>query len=102
MTKRVLLVGLKDTVVDDARQKVRVPNLQIMGATGIRDVRLAFAEGRIDHVIMGAGLELKDRLDIVQEIFESSDSTTVHMKDRASGPEGFLPFIQGLLSGLDG
>ncbi|MET9388359.1 hypothetical protein ABZY09_47220 [Streptomyces sp. NPDC002928] len=49
---------------------------------------------------MGAGLDLDIRLKIIREIYESSDSTTVRMKDRASGPEGLLPFIQAVLGGL--
>jgi hypothetical protein len=27
--------------------------------------------------------------------------TGVHMKDRASGPDGFLPFVRSLLRGID-
>ncbi|MER5756047.1 hypothetical protein [Streptomyces sp. NPDC002088] len=49
---------------------------------------------------MGAGLDLDIRLKIIREIYESCDSTTVRMKDRASGPEGCLPFIQAVLGGL--
>ena len=61
----------------------------------------AFAQTKIDHVVMGAGIDLETRLQIVREIFQASDTTTVHMKDRASGPEGFLPFIRSVLRGLD-
>jgi hypothetical protein len=49
---------------------------------------------------MGAGLDIDVRLEIIRTIFTMSDSTTVHMKDVASGPEGFLPFVRALLSGL--
>lgn len=72
------------------------------GGTGIDDVRSAFGQTPIDHVIMGAGLDLDTRLEIIREIFESSDKTTVHMKDGASGPQGFLPFVRSVLGGLAG
>src|ERR687883_405977 len=68
--------------------------------TSIEDVRSAFAQTDIDHVIMGAGLELETRLQIVREVFQSSDKTSVHMKDRVTGPQGFLPFVQSVLRGL--
>ena len=54
----------------------------------------------IGHVIMGAGIALDDRLAIVKHAFETSTSTTVHMKDWDSGPGGMLPFVNGLLTGL--
>jgi len=63
-------------------------------------VRSAFAQADIDHVIIGAGLDLETRLEIVREIFLTSDTTTVHMKDFASGPDGFLPFVRSVLTGL--
>ena len=102
MTKSVLLLGRSEAVVNDARQRLQLPDIQILGGTGIDDVRSAFAHVQIDHVIMGAGLDLDTRLAIIREIFQSSDTTTVHMKDSASGPEGFLPFIRSVLDGLAG
>ncbi len=49
---------------------------------------------------MGAGIDLEARLAIIRQIFEASNSTTVHMKDRDSGPTGMLPFVNGVLTGL--
>jgi len=77
-----------------------MPDLRLFTGTGIDDVRSAFAQARIDHVIMGAGIDLETRLAIVREIFQSSDTTTVHMKDRTSGKEAFLPFARSVLHGL--
>ena len=62
-------------------------------------MRSAFADADIDHVIMGAALDLETRLEIVREIFLASDRTTVHLKDVASGPDGFLPFVRSVLGG---
>ena len=63
-------------------------------------MRSAFADADIDHVIMGAALDLETRLEIVREIFQASDTTTVHLKDFASGSDGFLPFVRSVLTGL--
>ena len=103
-TKTVLLLGRRHSVVDDAErqaEQLHLPGIHLFEATTIDDVRSAFAQTKIDHVIMGAGIDLETRLQIIREIFQTSDSTSVHMKDRASGPAGFLPFIQSLLRALD-
>lgn len=102
MTVNVLLVGLKAAVVDAAREQLGVPGVEFSSATDIDDVRAAFASGTVDHVVMGAGLDLAARLDIVNEVFALSDETTVHMKDRASGPDGFLPFARSIAAALAG
>ena len=100
MTRSVLLLGRLSVVVEDVQQQLRMPDVQLFGATGLDEVRSAFAQADIDHVIMGAGLGLETRLEIVREIFLASDTTTVHMKDVASGPDGFLPFARSVLTGL--
>jgi len=100
MTKNVLLLGLRGIVVDDVKDKLHVPDTQLFGGGSIEDVRSTFAQTKIDHVIMGAGIELETRLDIVREIFKLSDTITVHMKDYATGPQGFLPFVQAVLNGV--
>ena len=100
MTKNVLLLGRTSTVIDDAKQQLTMPGIQLIGGTGIDDVRAAFAQLRIDHVIMGAGIDLEDRMRIVREIFQLSNTATVHMKNREPGPEGFLPFAGSVLRGL--
>ncbi|NUS43263.1 MAG: hypothetical protein HOQ24_06195 [Mycobacteriaceae bacterium] len=97
----VLLLGLKTSVVADAQEKLGLPDVRILTGYNLDDVRKALASTKIDHVVMGAGLDLDTRLAIVQEIYRTTDSTTVHMKDAASGPEGFYPFARGVLTGLD-
>jgi hypothetical protein len=100
MTRNVLLLGRTGIVVEDAQRQLRMPDVQLFSATGLDEVRAAFAEAHIDHVIMGAGLDLETRLEIIREIFQASDTTTVHLKDFASGPNGFLPFVRSVLTGL--
>jgi len=98
--KNVLLLGLTGVVIDEAQQQLDMPHLRLFGGTGVDDVRSAFTQTGIDHVIMGAGIDLETRLEIVREVFRSSD-TTVHMKDRVSGKRTFLPFARSVLRGLD-
>jgi len=100
VTRNVLLLGRLDVVVEEAQQQLRMPDVRLFVATGLEEVRSAFAQADINHVIMGAGLDLEIRLEIVREIFRTSEKTTVHMKDVVSGPEGFQPFVRSVLAGL--
>ncbi len=100
-TKNVLLLGRTGVVIKEAQQQLDMPDLQLFDGTGIDDVRAAFAETSIDHVIMGAGIDLEIRLEIIREVFLLSDTTTVHMKDRVSGSQGFLPFVRSVIRGLE-
>lgn len=99
--KTILLLGRKNIVLADAKSKLSIPSLNILGGTGIEDVRAAFAnESKPAHVFMGAGLDIETRLEIVREVFKLSDTTSVHLKEATSGPQGFLPFVKGVLEGL--
>ena len=102
--RTVLILGRRHSVVDDAERQLELdlPGTHVLEGISIEDARAAFAQTKIDHVIMGAGIDLDDRLQIIREIFQASDTTSVHMKDRASGPQGFLPFIRAVLRGLEG
>lgn len=86
--------------MDNTKSHLNDPDLEIFGGTGVDDVRSTFAQTEVDHVFMGAGIELEKRLEIVAEVFRLSNTTTVHLKDSASGPQGFLPFVQAVLAGL--
>jgi hypothetical protein len=101
MTRNVLLLGRNGIVIDDVQKQLHLPDIQVFGGTGIEDVRATFARTKIDHVIMGAGIDLETRLEIVREIFHLSETTAVHMKDVASGPQGMLPFVRSILTGLE-
>lgn len=102
MTRNVLLLGLKDVIVDDVKDHLQMPDVEMFGGTGIDDVRTTFGRTSIDLVIMGGGIDLETRLEIVREIFHLSETTSVHLKDVASGPQGFLPFVRSILSGPPG
>jgi len=100
MSRNVLLLGKKGFIIDDVLAKLTVRNIQLFGGTGFEDVIEIFSKHTIDIVIMGAGIDIEDRLTIIKAIFAMSDSTSVHMKDFHSGPEGMLPFVDAILTGL--
>lgn len=101
MAKRVLLLGVMAALLTDVRHELQSPDVEFLGGTGVDDVRSVFRQADVDHVIIGGGLDLEARADMVREIFQSSDLATIHMKDQMSGPEGFLPFVKAVLRGLD-
>ena len=99
--RKILLLGRKGIVVDDAKAKLNNPNLEIYGGTGMDDVRTVFSShADIKHVFMGAGIDIETRLEIIREVCRLSSTTSVHMKDVTSGPEGFLPFVKAVLEGF--
>ena len=99
--KKVLLLGKLGGNLPTAGELTR-KNIELFGGSTLDDARSVFEmnDRKIDIVIMGGGLDLEDRLKIVEYIFKTSEVTTVHMKDRATGPEGFLSFVDGVLNGL--
>lgn len=100
MSKIVLLLGRTAFALENVQKHLSMPDVTLFSGTTLEDVQKVFGERAIDIVIMGAGLGLEERLQIVRHVFSVSNSTTVHMKDRNSGREGMLPFVKGLLQGL--
>ena len=97
--KNCLLLGRKGIIVDDVKDTIDTRNITLFVGTSLQDVKDSFNQQNIDIVIMGAGIDIDVRLDIIRYIFETSKSTTVHMKDWDSGPAGMLPFVSGVLNG---
>ena len=101
MPKNVLLLGRTGIVLDDVRPHLDVEDSNLYAGTSLKDVADIFQTQPIDTVIMGAGIDLNTRLQIIDHIFTTSTTTTVHLKDRASGPAGMLPFVKRVLTGLN-
>lgn len=93
----VLLLGLAPVITDEDQATLERPGLELHVAATLDELRAAFARAKIEHVIMGGGLPLDTRLAAVRAALELSDAVKVHMKDRASGPHGYVPFIRTLL-----
>jgi hypothetical protein len=93
-TLNVLIVGRLLDVVDDTRSRVRAECVTLHGATSLDEVRTALALKPIDMMVVGAGIELSERLAIARAAFEQSEIITVHLKDKASGQAGFASFVE--------
>ncbi|PHQ60738.1 MAG: hypothetical protein COC08_06955 [Maribacter sp.] len=100
--KTILLLGRTGIDVQNVKESISVKNVNLLSGTSFNEVETAFEDNNIDIVIMGAGIDLDIRTAIVQHIFTTSKSTSVHMKDWDSGPQGMVPFIDGVLRGLIG
>ena len=100
MTMNVLLVGRTHDVLDGAQSQIEMSDVELSAATNAEEVATAFSSSGFNHVFMGAGIALEERVRVVKAVYEASDTTTIHLKDVASGPEGFLPFVKTILSAL--
>jgi hypothetical protein len=99
--KKILLVGKQLTSVPSLDQLI-IKDANYFAAPDLKTVQQIFEKNNnvIDIVIMGAGIELEKRLEVVRYVFNTSNTTTVHMKDWETGPQGFVPFINRVLTGL--
>jgi hypothetical protein len=100
-TRRVLLVVRLGVDLDEVREHLSGDDVEFVVTTSSEEVQAALAANSFDHAIMGAGLDLDVRVGAVRAIFQASDTTTVHLKDYASGPDGYPPFVGAVLAGLD-
>jgi hypothetical protein len=100
--KNILLIGRLGINIPNLQTGIENKKINLFSGTNLEEVKDAFNQNdnQIDSVIMGAGIDLNVRLDIIRYIFETSQSTTVHMKDWESGPKGMLPFVNSILNEL--
>src|SRR6188472_981616 len=89
---QILLVGRTRAVIDEITEALNPPGVAFQAATTLDKADDILASTAVDHVIVGGGLELETRMEIVRHVFETSTSTTVHMNS-PSGPESYLPFV---------
>jgi len=99
MSKKILLLGITDSVLANAQHQLTRPDLEVFLGKSVDDVRSWLSQTSIDHVFIGGKLAVDTHLEIAWEVIQTSDKTTVHLQDRF-GPEGFLPFVQAVLRGL--
>ena len=98
-TMNVLLTVRTRAVADGVIAALSDLNVQFYAATSLEEVDAVLGRVHPDHVIMGGGLDLESRLQIVRHVFETSNTTTVHMNP-PTGPETYLPFVREVLHGL--
>ncbi len=96
----VLLVGRMPNIGKVVEQLDHLP-IQWLGAHDHAEVvRQLETEPRIECVIMGAGLDDSVRGDLVGLIADLRPDICMHIKDRASGSEGLVPFVERIVEHL--
>ena len=102
MSDPILLIGKTTMVLDEAKATLGLPEEALLAATDLAEVEEILQAQQVSHVFMGAGIEVELRLQIVRAVVQHSETATIHLKDAASGPKGFLPFVKAILSALPG
>jgi hypothetical protein len=62
VSSNVLLLGRTGIILDNVEAALDVSDITLYGGTSLDDVKPTMAIQPIDHVIMGAGIALEDRL----------------------------------------
>lgn len=98
--RKVILLGREQKNLDKGLEFITAKGIEFVTCTSLEQLSDALKDKDVDTVITGAGLSLDIRLDAVKMIFQTSDSISVHMKDFASGAQGFGAFADRVLSGI--
>jgi len=72
MTQRVLLLGVKSAVLDDVRRELQEADFEFQAGPDADDLRSVLSHGDVDQVIIGGGLDLATRAEMVQAVFQLS------------------------------
>lgn len=96
--RKVILLGKKQSNLEKGLALIDRQDIEFILCTSIESLKIALKSDGVDTVITGAGLDLSVRLEAISTIYGNSDSISVHMKDFASGPEGFGPFAKKVLA----
>jgi hypothetical protein len=95
MTPVVLLVGRLPHVIGNVASELDHLPIRWLGAHDHGEViRQLDTKPDIACVIMGGGLDDDIRGDLVGLIAQRRPDICIHIKDRASGPEGMVPFVE--------
>ena len=91
----VLLIGRLPGIIGDIARQLEDMPIRWLGAHNRDEVaRQLDAEPGIACVVMGAGLDDRIRGDLIGVIAHKRPDISIHLKDRASGPEGMGPFVR--------
>ncbi|TLP69428.1 hypothetical protein FEE96_02475 [Parasedimentitalea maritima] len=91
----VLLIGRLPHVIGNVALQLDHLPIEWLGAHDHAEVvRQLENEPRIACVIMGAGLDDDIRGDLIGIIASLRPDVCIHLKDRTSGPDGLVPFVE--------
>ena len=95
----VLLVGRLPRVVENVASRLEDLPIQWLAAHDRDEVaRQLEAEPNIRSVVVGAGLDDEVRGELIGVIAARRPDLCIHLKDRASGPEGMAPFVRRVVA----
>lgn len=98
--RKVLVLGKQGTYLPSLNELSR-SDIKLFTASAFEQAQAVFeSHAPIDLVILGGGIPLEERLRIIDYVYHVSETTSVHMKEIASGPAGFVPFINRVLEGF--
>lgn len=94
----VLLVGrLRNVIANVAKQLEHLP-VEWLGAHNREEViRQLDMEPRIACVVMGGSMDDSIRGELIGVIAQRRPDLCIHVKDRASGPDGMAPFVRRMV-----
>lgn len=81
-----------------ARQPDHMPVHRLGAHNQDEVIEQLVAEPRIACVVMGAGLDDRTRGNLIGVIASRRPDLCIHLKDRASGPEGMGPFVARIVT----
>lgn len=94
----VLLVGRLPGVIGGVAEALEDMPIRWLGAHNRAEViQQLDTEPGIVCVVMGAGLDNSIRGELIGVIAERRPDISIHLKDRASGPDGLLPFTRRIV-----
>ena len=94
----VLLVGRLPNVIANVAEQLEDLPVEWLGAHNREEViRQLEMEPKIACVVMGAGLDDSIRGELIGVIAHRRPDLCIHVKDRASGPEGMAPFARRMV-----
>jgi DNA-binding NtrC family response regulator len=96
MEPRILVLGQKQDVIDDLIETLNQDGRNVVGVDTWDAAYDILSNETVDLVIIGAGLEDTERKAISEDIKHLLPDIPILWKDRSSGPEGMIDFVNSI------
>jgi len=101
VAKNLLLIGRRGKVLDALCEQLKTDRIHLYSASTLEVVLTLLQEKSIDVAVIGNGLGIDLRCELVRYITTNHPATTIHMKDWSSGPDGIQKFVESVMKGLE-
>lgn len=95
--RTIILAGRLPSILSNLIQQLGRDDVNFLGATNAQELGRHLDNKDVECVIMGGGLEDSIRAELCLLIWATRGDLPVHIKDRASGPEGMAGFVAAVL-----